>query len=355
MKSGMTDERTLRGGVVTMMAISLCAAGVVYGVAGCERPPASGSAGEGAPLAQTQTQTQSQTQSQTQTQTSGSKDDGEEGRVAPATLELVAVGDVHGDIAPLRSILLRAALIDAADHWVGGDRTLVQTGDILDRGDDEKEAYELLWRLQTEAEAAGGRVVLLNGNHEVMNVMGDMRYVTPGGADDFAGLELPDDPRYDRVPPRLEGRLAAFLPGGPWAKRLAGQPVIARVGAGLFAHGGVHMEHVEFGIERINQEMKKWMLEGGTPPRWATDQDGPLWTRAWSSPQPVDCARLATVLEAAGAEFLAVGHTPQKGGVTRRCDGKLWLIDTGMASHYGGVPGAIGIRPDGAVVSFEAR
>lgn len=260
----------------------------------------------------------------------------------PRQAHTVVIADVHGDIRPLRKLLTTSGLA-AGDTWTGGTRTLIQTGDVLDRGDDEREIYELLWTLQEQAEQAGGRVVLMNGNHEVMNVMGDLRYVTAGGAADFAEFQLPDEPRFEGVPPALRGRLAAFLPGGEWAKRLAEQPVVARVDDRLYAHGGVHLPHVEHGIDQINAEMKRWMLEGGEPPRWATDSDGPLWTRTWSGVEDPDCEALEVMLKAANAKSLAVGHTPQKSGIKRKCDGKLWLLDTGMAAHYGGPAEALGI------------
>jgi 3',5'-cyclic AMP phosphodiesterase CpdA len=265
-----------------------------------------------------------------------------------AAAPTIVVGDLHGDIDPLHELLAKTGLA-AGDRWTGGDRTLIQTGDVLDRGDDEREIYELLWALQKQAEKAGGRVVLMNGNHEVMNVMGDLRYVTAGGAADFGDFELPDDPKFTKVPSSMRGRLAAFLPGGEWAKKLSQQPVVAKVDGRLYAHGGVHKQHVDYGLDAINGEMAKWMLEGGVPPLWATAQDGPLWTREWSGTDSPDCARLDKLLEAAKAKSLAVGHTPQRSGVTSRCGGKLWLIDTGMAEHYGGPTQAIGVLPSGRV------
>lgn len=269
--------------------------------------------------------------------------------LAPTAVSTVAIGDLHGDIEPLRLILRKTGLVDEKLDWSGGQRTLVQTGDVLDRGADEREIYELLWKLKRQAEDAGGRVVLLNGNHEVMNVLGDFRYVTEAGAADFSEYQLADEPQYDKVPPAIRGRVAAFLPGGTWAKKLSKQPLIARVDRGLFAHGGVHREHLEYGIDRINEEVSDWMMNGGNPPRWATDSDGPLWTRVWSGAGEPDCEQLSAVLRAAEADFMAVGHTPQKGGVVSRCDGALWLIDTGMSSHYGGPTEAIGIGESGDV------
>src|SRR5229473_1013166 len=84
---------------------------------------------------------------------------------------VVAIGDVHGDFDDFVIILQRAGLIDAQHHWTGGRTTLVQVGDLLDRGPKPRAAMDLLMSLEKEAPKAGGRVVSLLGNHEMMNLM----------------------------------------------------------------------------------------------------------------------------------------------------------------------------------------
>src|SRR5262245_23268125 len=90
---------------------------------------------------------------------------------------LVAVGDVHGDFDDFVSILQRTGLIDKQNHWAGGKTTLVQLGDLLDRGAKPREVMDLMMSLEKQATEAGGRVVSLLGNHEMMNLMGDWPYV----------------------------------------------------------------------------------------------------------------------------------------------------------------------------------
>ena len=87
-------------------------------------------------------------------------------------------GDVHGDVNALRSCLQIAGLVDPANRWTGGTAHLVQLGDILDRGDAERGCIDLLFSLQEQARAAGGNVHILLGNHEIMNVDHEIRYVT---------------------------------------------------------------------------------------------------------------------------------------------------------------------------------
>ena len=98
---------------------------------------------------------------------------------APAGPRIVAVGDIHGAGPGLTQILQAAGLIDAKQKWSGGNARLVQTGDILDRGADVREVMDLLMRLEGEARRAGGRVDVLFGNHEGMNVLHDFRDVSP--------------------------------------------------------------------------------------------------------------------------------------------------------------------------------
>jgi calcineurin-like phosphoesterase family protein len=85
--------------------------------------------------------------------------------VTQAGPRIVVVGDIHGAGTNLAQILQAAGLIDAQRKWRGGAARLVQTGDILDRGPEVREAIELLMRLEGEARRAGGRVDVLFGNH----------------------------------------------------------------------------------------------------------------------------------------------------------------------------------------------
>jgi hypothetical protein len=157
----------------------------------------------------------------------------------PMPKRLVAIGDLHGDIAAMRSALRTAGAIDASDKWIGGELVIIQTGDILDRGDDEQAMLDLFTKLEAEAKAAGGAVIMLLGNHELMNAAGDFRYVTPGAMHDFDDVPGLDTSKWQRAPANVRGRIAALGPGGPYAKLLAKHNVIAIVGDTMFSHAGV--------------------------------------------------------------------------------------------------------------------
>jgi hypothetical protein len=258
------------------------------------------------------------------------------------TGRLIAIGDVHGDLNGLEQALRLAGLIDTRRHWAGGDATLVQTGDILDRGDDERAIMELLDRLEREAQVEGGRVIRLHGNHEIMNVAGDLRYVTPGGFEDFTkekGLDT-SAPGLERVPDNARARLAALRPGGPVAQRLSRHNVVAVVGDSVFVHGGLLPKHIEADLEKINEEVRLWMRgKIQDPPAQVTGPDSLVWERRFSKdPGPEDCALLHKALDAVGAKRLVVGHTVQRQGINSACDGMVWRIDVGLAAHYGGKP-----------------
>src|SRR5688572_657396 len=96
------------------------------------------------------------------------------------TERIVAVGDIHGAFDNFVAILRAAQIIDNRNRWTGGRAVLVQTGDILDRGPDSRKAIDLLRRLERDAQRAGGRVVTLLGNHELMRLISDWRYVSAG-------------------------------------------------------------------------------------------------------------------------------------------------------------------------------
>jgi len=277
----------------------------------------------------------------------------EHGHRYPAPPRLVAIGDVHGDLGATKRALRLAGAIDERDAWVGGELVVVQTGDQLDRGDDEQAILELLARLQHEAHDAGGALHLLNGNHEFMNALGDFRYVTPGGFADFAdapGVDT-DAPELARVlakaPKSAHARAAAFLPGRPWARELAKRNTIVVVGDSVFVHGGVLPAWADQ-IDEVNADARAFLDgERSEPPKAIVDPDGPVWSRHYSNaPDASDCALLDEALAKIGAQRMVVGHTVHTEGVSSACEGKVWMIDVGMAAHYGGPTQVLEIRGD---------
>ena len=264
-----------------------------------------------------------------------------------AAERLIAIGDLHGDLEAARTALRLGGAIDAEDRWIGGDLVVVQTGDILDRGDQEEAIIRLFQRLREEAEKSGGAVHVLNGNHELMNAYRDYRYVTPGGFADFADVAVPTevDSLMTSLEPGQRPRAAAFLPGGPFAQILAQRNTIVIVGSSIFVHGGILPEHLDRGLDHMNEEIRAWLHGEAPQPEWIRGDRSPVWTRLYSNePTVAACDTLSSVLERVGVERMVVGHTVQRTGVTSFCGGRIWTIDVGMAAHYGGRAAVLEIR-----------
>jgi hypothetical protein len=223
--------------------------------------------------------------------------------------------------------------VDENDRWIGGDLVVVQTGDQLDRGDEEQAILDLFARLAREAARAGGAVHSLIGNHEVMNAALDLRYVTPGGYADFQDAVLIDSTTTGvevRCPP---GAIAALRPGG----RTRCSPAQRRPSRRQrIVHGGV-LPSTSSTADRINAEVRLLLLGKGPSPTRLLERGSVVWARNYSDEvDDADCATLSEVLEALSAKRMIVGHTVQEGGIRFYCDGQVWCIDVGMSAHYGG-------------------
>jgi hypothetical protein len=252
---------------------------------------------------------------------------------------LVAIGDLHGDLDATRDVLRLAGAIDDADRWSGGSLVVVQTGDQIDRGDEDRAVLDLLQRLSTEASAAGGALHILNGNHETMNAEGDFRYVTEPSFREFDGVDARKLPTAARnmLPEGAHARAAAFLPGGAYAEQLALRPVVLIVGDSVFVHGGLLPEHVAYGLDRLNEEVSEWLRGQRAMPEIIAGEDAPVWTRLYSTgPVPsAICKKLEQVLSSLLVRRMVVGHTIQDSGITSACGDQVFRIDVGMSDYYG--------------------
>jgi len=260
---------------------------------------------------------------------------------ASRSRRVVAIGDLHGDLAATHGALRLAEVISDDGHWVGGDTVVVQVGDVLDRGDDERAIIDLLIRLGEEAAAAGGALHALSGNHEVLTVAGYYEYATEGACAAFADLPLPTDPPayVADLSPACQRRAAAFLPGGPYAKRLAQWPITLVLGDTVFVHGGLLPAHVAYGLDRINGEVSAWMRgERPVPPR-AVDYTSQslVWLRLFGEEAVPEqaCAMLDQMLAEIGVTRMVIGHVIH-GNINPACDDRVWRVDTGMSAHFGG-------------------
>jgi hypothetical protein len=266
---------------------------------------------------------------------------GTAGRGAQPAGRVVAIGDLHADIGVTRRAFRLAGATNEKDEWIGKSLTVVQLGDTIGRSNDDRQVLDFIFDIRRKAEAGGGKVHVLIGNHEVMGARVDNQAVGMNPFPAFEGIPglALNDPRLRILPPRERARGAALMAGGVYARRLADFPAVLRIGGTVFAHGGVVPRWARYGIDKINEEIRQWLL-GRTPePDSATgvdDGDRVMWTRQFSSNvDELDCAELEESLKLLGARRMIVAHTVHP-EITPRCDGKVWAIDVGMSRYYGG-------------------
>ena len=288
----------------------------------------------------------------------------------PAANRIVAVGDVHGAVDRFAAILEQAGLIDSRRQWVGGRSVLVQTGDVTDRGAGMRAALDLLIALEPQARRAGGRVHALLGNHEVMNLVGELRDANPAIFETFGGEEAMRE---------------AFSPRGKYGRWLRDKRIIAAIDGSIFLHGGINPEFSRGSVDDIDRQARRELAEWDAGVAWLVERklvakaprfleaveaarteaqrlldgktrdepetretlarlvpvaniglsslfnpEGPLWFRGFATWSDADgAARIDAVLKQLRGDRLVTGHTVQK-AITERFGGRLFLIDTGM-------------------------
>ncbi|MGH9412037.1 MAG: metallophosphoesterase [Vicinamibacterales bacterium] len=313
---------------------------------------------------------------------------------------VVAIADIHGDAARFSALLRQMQLADAHGRWTGGTATLVQLGDMIDRGPASREVMDGLMSLQADAAHAGGRVIVLLGDHEAMNIYGDLAYVP---ASEYASFVDSNSERRRRnawtkyaalfggsPPVSHDAWLAAhpagfieqreaFGPSGRYGRWLRGLPAVALVGGTLFAHAGIGPDLAGWSVDRVNRtitgEIKTFDQEvrtlvdhglalpfysleelvaaahvaaasGATDVQhliraddwWSIRDEGPLWFRGYARLSDADLAPLVDRVDATyGASRIVVGHTVESGTVIVRAGGRVYLLDTGMLTGF--VPG----------------
>ena len=311
----------------------------------------------------------------------------------PQPTRIVALGDLHGDYQVWRDIAGAAGLIGPRGRWTGGRTTLVQVGDVVDRGPDSLKIIRDLMRLQKEAPRQGGRVIVLVGNHEAMNITGDLRYVHAGEYSAFESRNSPAmrerlfeakkaeieakyrarnpaltpaairDAWLKETPPGWVEHRLAWAPDGEIGRWVIRNPAVALVNGNLFVHGGLSGEYSKLALADLNRNVASALAAvDRSPDSIINDPLGPLWYRGLvtrdpkiaeipatapgAAPRPAIEQELATVLAAYDARRVVVGHTPNKSGVQVLYGGRLVTIDSGNARHYGGTPSYLEIVGD---------
>jgi len=300
---------------------------------------------------------------------------------------VVAIGDLHGDYEQYINVMRSAGLINRKGKWTGGTTHLVQTGDITDRGAHSRKIIDHLVKLAKQAEKNGGYVHLLIGNHEAMNVIGDLRYVT---AAEFKAFSTPKSARLrnlqwqqqlkwmrtnmltfeeinleayrkeweQKVPLGwVEHRQGWTLYGhyGRWVKN---NPVAIQINDTIFLHGGISMKYCKFSLQSLTEQLIEAMKD--YDPAVTTivnDPLGPVWYRGLAMEEETDVfsQTLDNILDRYGAKRIVVGHTPTGGVVWPRFDQRVVVNDSGIASYYGSHEGVLELTSEGATAIYDEQ
>ncbi len=300
---------------------------------------------------------------------------------------IIAIGDIHGDYDNYMETLQAAQLVNSRGKWIGGQAHLVQTGDIPDRGPDTRKIIKHIQKLAKEAKKKGGRVHSLIGNHEAMNVTGDLRYVSAGefkafetrgskglvnryydlvmqdllSRDPDAYASLPENYReeWDETHPPgwIEHRQSwdpAWNPDGELANWVMQRQVVIQVNDLIFLHGGISGFYCQNSLQSMTDKVvSKLKAYDPKNPGILEDDYGPLWYRGLSgegiaaAPETVQA-----ILDHNKAKHIVVGHTPTSGVIWPSYDGRIIQIDTGISAAYGGFVAYLEISSEGMFAGY---
>ena len=254
---------------------------------------------------------------------------------------IVAIGDVHGDLENAQRVLQAARVLDANLKWAAGCTTLIQTGDIVDRGPASLATLDFFRGLREEASMHGGEVIMLLGNHELLNFEGATHYVHPEERDKMGG------PKKWR---------ALFAAGGAYRAWMEQLDVVASVNNTVFVHAGILPSFAGLGVAGINR-MFHLQVKRGAYGQGVLGDDGPLWTRDIIHKGIAgECQALDMSLQLLGASRMVIGHTIQSDyKIHTYCGGKLVAIDVAISRAISGYrPGCVELTDDTSVVPIYA-
>jgi hypothetical protein len=187
---------------------------------------------------------------------------------------IFVVGDVHGKYNALVNLLMNNKIIDPDLKWIFGDGQLAILGDVFDRGDLVTEVLWFLYELQIQAQHSGGNVNFLLGNHEIMALTGDDRYLN----DKYNYFTQYTGIYYFQL----------FDKNSVMGRWLRCQNLIVQINDYLFLHAGISPEFAayDYSFSEINSRVQNYLNSGrrdedGSPEDIILGPDGPLWYRGY--------------------------------------------------------------------------
>ena len=241
--------------------------------------------------------------------------------------KFIALSDIHGQFDLFVTLLLQYEVVDHNLNWNYGANHLIINGDVFDRGDKVNEIFWLIYILEKQAIKQGGKVHFLLGNHEVMVLNKDFRYVNDKYFYTSKILNISYDQLYSEN--TVMGR---------W---LRSKPVIFSINDILFTHAGISPEFVEKNItvEQANKEFlnNKYDSSKDTLLLFLEKTNGVVWYRGYFNTESFNEQKLDKILNYFNKNYIVIGHTTMP-NVMSLYSGKLICIDSGIKNgEYGEV------------------
>jgi hypothetical protein len=232
------------------------------------------------------------------------------------------ISDIEGEFGAFRKLLQAGKVIDENFNWTYGDGHLLLVGDFVDRGTQVNEVLWLIYSLEEKARAAGGYVHYVLGNHEIMVMSGDHRYVNPKYAGSAASIGL-----------HLMTLYGAESEIGRWLRT---KNVVEKVDNIMYVHGGISrkVNRMELNLSTINELARPFYADTSYAyPDANTDtlyQDaGPFWYRGYYSGETATAAQvLDSTFYKFRAKKMVTGHTPVRDTISVWYGGRLYNVDT---------------------------
>jgi hypothetical protein len=238
----------------------------------------------------------------------------------------LAISDIEGNFGPFRKLLTANGVIDDNFNWTFGEGHLVLTGDFFDRGTQVTEVLWLIYSLEEKAKAAGGYVHFILGNHEIMNMSGDLHYVQAKYKENAILL----GERYED----LYGENSEL---GRWLRT---KNIIEKVGTILYLHGGISQEvnNMDVSIEKINELSRPYYADSfyqynDKRLNILYGELGPFWYRGYyQGTTKASPAQIDSTLSKFNIRHIATGHTMVADTISVRYNGKVFDTDVHHAA-----------------------
>lgn len=241
--------------------------------------------------------------------------------------KMFVVSDIEGEFKAFRQLLQANNVIDEKFNWTFGDGHLVLTGDFVDRGIHVTEVLWLIYSLEEKAKAAGGYVHFVLGNHEVMNLNNDLRYVH---AKYMQSASLMNETYFSLYSDQTEL--------GRWLRT---KNVTEKIGNILFMHAGISdiVNYMELPVNKINKLVRPYYgdttYEYKDPKVDVLYSDlGPFWYRGYYGKQKPSITQIDSTLSFYRVKHIATGHTVIADTISILFNGKLINTDVHHAKGH---------------------